>query len=173
MMKIENSLAATDLNQFKQQPLELLLKQIYKYQKFRNDVILEKINKLNFKDSTVKSYINIAKAYLHHNSINPRVGGRFYEVIDDLKANCTAILTPSESDKGRILKPRVKTTPTSSPTPVEPQKQETTPRQYGVKIQNIIKLFPNKYACLAYIECYREFDDSKALSIVDVIIKYN
>lgn len=175
MTTFEERLAATNLTPFKQNNVKddvfkLLLKQIYKYQNFKQSIILEKINCMSYSKSTVKGYIQSSILYLNHgvkNHILPRKG---YYILEDFKAKHEAILTPSETDKARPYKPYKKSTLSPTPPePIEPPKYiETIPDQYGVKIQNTIKLFANKEACDAYIECYKEFNGDKPVELVKV-----
>ena len=58
LAQLEKNLAQTDLNQFKTEPLRLLIKQLYKYQNFKITAILAKINKLTYKDNTIKVYVD-------------------------------------------------------------------------------------------------------------------
>lgn len=74
MMKIEENLAKKDLSVFKTQPLELLVKQIYKYQKFKTSVILQKINLMTYKPNTAKVYIEAVKSYLHDGFKSKKIG---------------------------------------------------------------------------------------------------
>lgn len=177
MTTFEQRLASVDLTpfkteEFKTQPLELLLKQIYKYQKFKSSVILQKINRMSFSESSVQRYINATKQYLATGEPNGNIGVRFYEILDNLKATHEAILTPSESERGRTYAPRQRKNSNCFPIPtrvVEPPKfTEILPDQYGVKIQNIIKLFANKEACDAYIECFREFNKELPVELVKI-----
>lgn len=147
--------------------MELLLKQIYKYQKFSGKAILENINILNFKKNSVAFYINAVRRYLEDGTKTYKSGLRFYEILDELKANHTSILTPSEKDKYKerkhISKPQLTGRQILA---------DTIYTQYGVKINNTIKLFHSKDACMGYIECYRQFDNTKDLAIVNLSIKY-
>lgn len=173
MMTIEKNLAQTDLNQFKTEPLKLLIKQLYKHQNFKIKVVLERINHLNYTEGTIGNYFTAIRNYLKNGAKSKFVGTRVYEIIDELKATHEAILTPSERDRVTIYNHKQTTT--------VPQQFSTEPiptktinlGQYGVKINNTIKLFPTKDACMAYIECYREFDSSKDLAIVNLVIRYN
>ncbi len=172
MMQIEQQLAKTDLNQFKAKPLEILVKGIYKYQKFKRNVITEKINTVHFKPSTVNTYIGWVKAYLRHGTKDKQCGSAVYTLLDELKSQHAPILTPSEKERERVLPPRKKSDPQPSPTPQlevapEPQKLvEVLPTQYGIKTENTIKLFLSKECCDAYIQAYREFDKDKELEVV-------
>ena len=180
MTTFEERLAATNLTPFKNNTnvkddvFKLLLKQIYKYQKFKQSVIFKKINRMSYGDSTVKGYISSSIIYLKTGTKNFVLPRRGYDILDSFKTKHEAILTPSENEKCVIYKPREKAA-TPSPTPpepVEPPKYiETIPDQYGVKIQNTIKLFANKDACDAYIECYKEFVTDKVVELVKVEIE--
>ncbi len=173
MMTIEKNLAQTDLNQFKTEPLKLLVKQLYKHQNFKNKVVLERINHLIYSEKTISLYLQKIRSYLKDGIKNKAVAPRVYEIVDELKATHEAILTPSEKDRV--------TTYNYKQTTTVPQQFTTEPiptktinlGQYGVKIGNTIKLFPSQDACMAYIECYREFDTSKDLAIVNLVIRYN
>ena len=178
MTTFEQRLATMDLTpfkteEFKTQPMELLLKQIYKYQKFKTKSILQKINRLSFTTGTVTGYVSIAKKYLNTGiKVEKVVSPRFYQILDDLKAKHEAILTPSDKDRATVYKQRKPRKQTPSPTPtrvVEPPKYtEIIPDQYGVKIQNVIKLFANKEACDAYMECFKEFNKELPVELVKV-----
>lgn len=168
-MDIEKKLAQTDLNQFKQEPLKLLVKQLYKYQDFKGIVILDKINKLTYKDSTIKVYIDAMRKYLKDGT-RISTTSRIYEIIDELKANHTPILTPSAKEKRveyKFRKQKLVTPPV--PVLVEPPKYiEKIPPQYGVKCENRIILQPTKEMALGYIECYKVIGDGKPVELVTV-----
>lgn len=172
--KLEKNLAQTDLNKFKTEPLKLLITQLYKYQNFKAVVILDKINKLTYKDNTIKLYIDATRRYLKDGAkicSTPRV----YEIIDELKAVHTPILTPSESEKRveyKFKKQKHVTNPSPTPvqkTPVEPPKYiEKILPQYGVRCGDWVKLFSTKEMCLGYIECYKVIGDGKPVELVTI-----
>ena len=122
MMTIEKKLAQTNLNQFKTEPLRLLVKQLYKHQNFKNKVILERINRLTYTENTVNLYLQKIRLYLKDGVKNKAVASRVYDIVDELKATHESILTPSESDRHivRDCKPAAKKVVTL------PQRQETT-----------------------------------------------
>lgn len=155
---------------------KLLVKQLYKYQKFKNSVALTKINRMQYNELTVVSYMSYLRKYLAVGAKNKKVTDKFYNIIDELKAKHEAILTPSESDACKRNKPYKTATSTPSPTPPKPVETpkyiEIAPDQYGVKIQNTIKLYANKEACDAYIECYKEFNGDKPVEVVKVEFEY-
>jgi len=176
-MQIEKKLAQTDLNKYKTQPqndiksdtLKLLIKQLYKYQKFSTKAVLEKINMMNFKKSTVIQYYRYMKRYLATGE-KTYTYEQMYNIIDELKAKHEAILTPSENERyiAKKYKPAA-TSPTTTPIKAEPPKYiEKIPPQYGVKCENTIKLFSSKDMCLGYIECYKVIGDGKPVELVTV-----
>ena len=182
MTTFEERLAATNLTPFKQTQvkddlLKLLIKQLYKYQSFKNDVMISKINRMHYNEKTIVNYMSHLRKYLATGYKSEAIMSRFYDIIDDLKAKHEAILTPSETDKYKQRRPykgQVKTKEASTPSPTPPKPVETpkyieiAPDQYGVKIQNPIKLYANKEACDAYIECYKEFNGDKPVEVVKV-----
>lgn len=174
MMKIEKDLAATDLNKYKKDELISLIEQCYKYQKFKIDVAVKKIDS-SFKESTVRNYFTGVKSYLKTNVKSPHLTHRACEIIDNLVLTCYPTLQPSKEDVARIYtmrKRRQRQNPSPTPiTPVEPPKYtEQIPPQYGVKLQNenTIKLFSSKDACKAYIDCYKEFVAVNNIDLVKV-----
>lgn len=169
-MDIEKKLAKTDLNQFKQEPFKLLVKQLYKYQDFKTSVILNKINKLTYKDATIRVYVAAMRKYLK-TGVEDCNARSLYDIIDELKATHTPILTPSASERHKSYKPRKQkpAKPSPAPVPVEPPKYiEKIPPQYGVKSGDWIKLFSTKEMALGYIECYKVIGDGKPVELVTV-----
>lgn len=175
-MTFEERLAATDLTPFKDNTsvkddvFKLLLKQIYKYQKFKQSVILKKINRMSYGESTVKGYISSSMIYLKTGTKNFVLPKRGYDILDSFKVKHEAILTPPENEKCVIYKPREKAaTPTPLEQPVEaPKYIEIAPPQYGVKCENMIRLFDTKEYCLGFIDCYKTVGDGKPVELVKV-----
>lgn len=160
MMRIEKQLAATDLDKYKKDELTSLLEECYKYQKFKGSVFVGKSNsKLN--PTIIKNCFFSVKSYLKSHVKPKNLSHKSCEFIDNMVLTCYPILQPSEADKARPYNRKQPQTP--SPTPVEkvepPKYTEQIPPQYGVKLrdENIIRLFPSKEACVAYVDCYKEF----------------
>ncbi len=173
-MKIEKQLAKTDLNQFKQKPLEIVVKGIYKHQRFKTNEIIKRINCVHYKENTVKTYAGIIRGYLNNGTKQPYYD-EVYSIVDKLKSQHEAILTPPkdlEYVANKSKSKHKKSDPLPSPTPqveIEPEPQklvEVLPTQYGIKTENTIKLFLSKECCDAYIQAYREFDKDKELEVV-------
>ena len=171
LAKLEKSLARTDLNQFKTEPMKLLIRQLYKYQNFNAKALLNKINRMNYTEGTVIKYSHVVHKYVTTGEKDISTAKEIYNIIDECKAVHAPILTPSDKEK-RISKPR-KTKPTSVITkPVEPPKYiEKIPPQYAVKCENLIKLFSNKDIALGYIDCYKAIGDGKPVELVTVEIE--
>lgn len=171
MMTIEKKLAQTDLNQFKTEPLKLLVKQLYKHQNFKNKVVLERINRLTYTENTVNLYLQKIRLYLKEGIKNKAVAPRVYDIVDELKATHESILTPSESDRHIVRDYK----PTTKKVVSLPQRQETTkittkttPHQYGVKCENSIKIFDSKDWALGYLECFKAIGNGKPCELVRV-----
>lgn len=173
MMNIEKSLAQTDLNQFKTEPLKQLVKQIYKYQNFKAGIILEKINRANYSEATTRLYINKIKQYLKTGIRVHSTPTSVYKIIDELKAVHTPILTPSESERAQVYYSKYSKLATNpAPVSVEPPKYiDKIPPQYGVMCENKIILQPSKEMALGYLECYKIIGDGKAVKLVTVDIE--
>ena len=172
LAQLEKNLASTDLNQFKTEPLRLLVKQLYKYQDFKIAVVLKQINMLNFKPNTIKQYYGMLRRYLK-SDIKEKGFTQFYTYIDELKSVHTPVLTPSQQD--RVTEYKNKTQKTSpATTPVELQKVqppkyiEKIPPQYGIKCGDWIRLQPSKEMALGYIECYKVIGDGKPVELVAI-----
>lgn len=175
LAQLEKKLASTDLNQFKTEPLKLLVKQLYKYQDFKIAVVLKQINMLNFKPNTIKQYYGMLRRYLKY-GIKEKSFTQFYTYIDELTSVHSPILTPSQQDRVTEYKNNMqkstKTFPTT--TPVELQKAqppkyiEKIPPQYGIRCGDWIRLQPSKEMALGYIECYKVIGDGKPVELVAI-----
>lgn len=177
MMEIEKNLAKTDLNQFKEAPLKMFAKGCIQYQDFKQSIAINMIGECatGWSKSSRSMYFNGIKNYLKTGVFNGRTCSvKLKEQVDELlKSKKYVALTPSNEDRAKDYKPR-KYKVVVPKKVVEELITVTAPActNYGVKINNTIKLFPTKDACMAYIECYREFDNTKDLAIVNLSIKY-
>lgn len=177
LAQLEKNLKSIDLNQFKEAPLKMFAKGCIQYQDFKQDVALKMIGECatGWSKSSRGMYFNGIKNYLKTGVFNGRTCSvKLKEQVDELlKSKKYVALTPSNEDRAKNYKPRKNKV-------VVPQKvveefiDVTTQANtnYGVKIDNTIKLFPSKDACMGYIECYREFDKTKDLVPVNLCIKY-
>ena len=173
MMQIEKNLAKTDLNQFKTEPIKLLFKQLYKYQDFKASVVLNKINKLTFKDNTIKTYLTSMRTYIKDGT-KTLSNSMMYDYIEELKSVHTPILTPSLSERHIVnnITPKEKSIQIIQKQSVEqPKYIEKIPPQYGVMCDNKIVLQPNKEMALGYLECYRVIGDGKPAKLVAIEIE--
>ena len=167
MMNIEKNLAQTDLNQFKTEPLKLLAKQLYKHQDYKFSIVINRINRLNFKDSTIYEYYRKIRQYLTDGTKHKGYDA-LYRYVNEFKESGLTPLRPSEKEaikkytrSGKQLK-----------TPTEPPKYiEKVPPQYGVMCENKIILQPSKEMALGYLECYKIIGDGKAVKLVTVDIE--
>ena len=96
---------------------------------------------------------------------------KVYNILEELKAIHTPILTPSESERAKVYKTRKQKV--SEPIKaVEPPKYiEKIPPQYGVMYENKIVLQPSKEMALGYLECYKIIGDGKDVKFVTVDIE--
>ena len=175
LAQLEKNLASTNLDQFKTEPLELLVKQLYKYQDFKITAVLKQINMLNFKPNTVKQYYGMLRRYLK-SGIKEKSFTQFYTYIDELTSVHSPILTPSQQDRVTEYRKNTQKSSKTSPitTPVELQKVEPPkyiekiPPQYGIRCGDWIRLQPSKEMALGYIECYKVIGDGKPVELVAI-----
>lgn len=169
LAQLEKILANTDLNQFKTEPLKLLVKQLYKYQDYKISVVLTQINMMNFKEATVREYYAKMRSYLK-NGVKHKGFKSLYEYLDEFKISGLTPLRPAEENKVKEYKKSSKpTNPSPTPQSVEPPKYiEKIPPQYGIKCGDWIRLQPNKEMALGYIECYKVIGDGKQVELVTI-----
>lgn len=176
MMAIEKNLAQTDLNVFKQGPIDTFAKGICKYRLFNVASAMQLISHVGFKESTAKLIFNILSKYLvTGKKTSTNIGGYLYDAVDKYKYSCPA-LTPTESQKRRVINQpkRKKVEPTTEVDEMPPYVRPITellPCNYGIKIGNTIKLMLNEDCCKAYLEAYREFDKDTELEVVKLKYK--
>lgn len=152
---------------------KLFVKQLWKYQRFKNEVVLEKINRMHYKKHTVVNYMSMLRSYVATGSKRlDTMSENFYSIIDSLKNKHEAILTPSEEDKfvprrAYMKNYKVKKEDTNTTTEVI-QKLEFIPdnQKYGVLCENKIRVFDTKEYCLGFIDCYKTVGDGKEVKLI-------
>jgi hypothetical protein len=176
MMAIEKNLAQTDLNVFKQGPVDTFAKGICKYRLFNVASAMPLISHVGFKDSSARMIFNTLSRYLvTGEKSSASIGKHLYEAVDKYKYSCPA-LTPTESQKRRVVN-QSKRTKKEIIIPVleipeEPKKlTEQLPTSYGIKMGNVIKLFIDKNCCDAYMEAYKEFNKDIEYEVVKLKYK--
>lgn len=177
LAQLEKNLKTTDLNQFKDAPLKLFAKGCIQYQDFKEKVAIMMIGECGtgWSERSRRTYFTNMRYYLKTGVFNGRACSvKLKAYVDELlKSKKYVALTPSNEDRAKDYKPR-KNKVVVPKKVVEELITVTAPActNYGVKIDNTIKLFPNKDACMGYIECYREFDRTTDLAVVNLCIKY-
>lgn len=177
MMEIEKNLAKTDLNQFKEAPLKMFAKGCIQYQDFKPSVALMMIGECatGWSKASRGMYFTGIRNYLKTGEFKSRACSvKLKEHVDELlRSKKYVALKPSDEDRAKDYKPRKRKVVVPKKV-VEELITVTAPActNYGVKIDNTIKLFPTKDACMGYIECYREFDKTADLAVVNLCIKY-
>lgn len=175
MMAIEKSLAQSDLNVFKQGPIDTFAKGICKYRLFNVASAMPLISHVGFKDSSARMIFNTLSRYLvTGEKSTASIGKHLYEAVDKYKYSYPA-LTPTESQKRRVVNQSKRKKVVTKPVleiPEEPKKlTETLPTSYGIKIGNVIKLFIDKNCCDAYMEAYKEFNKDIEYEVVKLKYK--
>lgn len=171
------------------------VKQLWKYQHYKNEVLLTKINRLHYSPQTIKNYMSYLRTYVQHNKKVRSAGPIFYDIIDEFKSRFEATLTPSKYERHTSrgsYKPRKCVPKISSPeqnkeykcieVEKEPDKAEIyisedvveavksylTPAHYsfGVLCENKIRMFDSKEYCLGFIDCYKTVGDGKEVKLI-------
>lgn len=183
--------------EIKRKLFEEFVKQLWKYQYFKNEVVLEKINRLQYSPHTIKNYMSYLRTYVQYGKKYRGAGPMFYDLIDKFKSRCEATLMPSKYDRHTsrgCYKPRKYVPEISSPeenkeykyievekTPekaeiyisedvVEAVKSYLKPecQSFGVLCENKIRMFDTKEYCLGFIDCYKTVGDGKEVKLIKV-----
>ena len=160
---------------------EMLLCQLYVYQKFKPSYILAKINCLNYSTQTIKFYLSCIRTYLNNNQKSKVQSKSFYNVIDRCKTECLDILIPSEKDKCSTRKSSIKSEKQVC-FGVKPDLDETkinisqSTRDklnkkilYGIWLNNDnIKIFNSYEQLKGYINCAKDYGIKTAFQAVQL-----
>ena len=148
------------------------VKQLWKYQHYKNEVVLTKINKLHYSPHTIKNYMSYLRTYVQYGKKYRGAGPMFYDLIDEFKSRFEATLTPSKYERHTsrgCYKPR-KCVPEIyiSEDVVEAVKSYLTPacQSFGVLCENKIRIFDSKEYCLGFIDCYKTVGDGKEVKLI-------
>lgn len=156
---------------------KLFIKQLWKYQNFKNEVVLEKINCMHYQKHTVVNYMSVLRNYMATGVKRlDTMSENFYSVIDDLKNRHEAVLTPSENDKfiPRRAYMRYKNKRNdeviilNKESVVQEVTSELKPafQKFGVLCENKIRMFDSKEYCLGFIDCYKTVGDGKEVKLI-------
>lgn len=164
--------------------LEMLLCQLYAYQKFKLLRILDKINRLDYTERTIRAYINYVRSYVTTGSKAQQVSSEFYKILDRCKAECLDILIPSEEDKSPIrrlykkrksdkqvcfgVKPELDKTKINISQDTKEKLDKKT--LYGIWFNddNNIKTFKSYEQVIGYINCLKDYHIDMAFKLVQL-----
>lgn len=184
MSTFEERLNKVDLTPFKESDIKgqcfyLLIQQLYKYQLFRNEIVLKKINRMHYTERTVCNYMAMLRRYVQYGIRHEETSKSIYEIIDDLRAKHEAVLRPSEKEahkpRGAYIKSiKKKLCSNVEQTQVETHIQQTfkyievEEPKYGILCGNEIKMFDSLEFCQGYIDCLNTMKNDKFAKIVKV-----
>ena len=163
--------------EIKRKLFEEFVKQLWKYQYFKNEIILEKINRLHYTPQTIKNYMACLRSYVQYNKKTRTMSPVFYNIVDEFKSRFEATLTPSKYERHTergCYQPRKCVPVVSLPEEnkeykyIEAVKSYLTPTHYsfGVLCENKIRLFDSKEYCLGFIDCYKTVGDGKEVKLI-------
>lgn len=181
MMKLEESLAKTDLNVFKQRPIENLAREITRYKDWTTPSALARINYATLSKSTAAFYFDNGVRYL--NGMTCTLSKPFKALLDKYSKETTP-LRPSNENKRRFVTRT--TTPKIPPLTdyIKPKEEENIcvkPKVvevflYGALIDNVVVTFKTQKELQAFIQGYR-FNkpdvNIKEITIDEAVFKEN
>lgn len=164
MMKFEESLAKTDLNVFKQRPIENLAREITRYKDWTTSSALARINYATLSKSTAAFYFDNGVRYL--NGLTCTLSKPFKALLDKYSKETTP-LRPSVENRRRFV---TRTTTHKIPPVtdcvtdcIKPKEEATicvNPKVvevflYGALIDNVVVTFKTQKELQAFIQGYR------------------
>lgn len=181
--------------EIKRKLFEEFVKQLWKYQYFKNEIILEKINRLHYTPQTIKNYMACLRSYVQYNKKTRTMSPVFYNIVDEFKSRFEATLTPSKYERHTergCYKPKQYIPNTPSPEEnkeykyieveeasdkaeiyisedvVEAVKSYLKPecQSFGVLCENKIRMFDSKEYCLGFIDCYKTVGNGKEVKLI-------
>lgn len=182
MMKLEESLAKTDLNVFKQRPIENLAREITRYKDWTTPSALARINYATLSKNTAAFYFDNGVRYL--NGMTCTLSKPFKALLDKYSKETTP-LRPSDENRRRFI---TKTTAPKIPPVtdcIKPKEEEKVcinpPKMvevfvYGALIDNLIVTFKTEKELKAFIQGYK-FNkpdvNIKEITIDEAVFKEN
>lgn len=122
---------------------------LVKYQNFKTNSVIAKIDNAGFSKGTLVSYVNSGINYIKTGRKFSQYGD-FYKYIDIALKKCVQPLVPSAEDK-RLIRPYKRHCINEKPIGIV-EKVEVINTQYAVKMENNIRLLGN-------LECAKAFLD--------------
>lgn len=173
----------TSSKQIKNDLYKLLIKQLWKYQNFKNEVALEKINRMHYQKHTVVNYMSMLRGYVATGKKRlDTMSENFYSIIDDLRDKHEAVLTPSEDDKfvprRAYMNYKNKHNDEVIILNKEPVVQEVISelkpafQKFGVLCENKIRVFDTKEYCNGFIDCYKTIGDGKEVKLIKITYEF-
>lgn len=181
MMELEKNLAKTNLNVFKQRPIENLAKEITRYKDWTTPSALARINYATLSKSTATFYFDNGVRYL--NGMTCTLSKPFKALLDKYSKETTP-LRPSDENRRKIVK---RTTVSKIPPVtdcIKPKEEENIcvrPKVvevfvYGALIDNLIVTFKTEKELKAFIQGYK-FNkpdvNIKEITIDEAVFKEN
>lgn len=160
MMKLEENLAKTDLNVFKQRPIENLAREITRYKDWTTPSALARINYATLSKSTATFYFDNGVRYL--NGMTCTLSKPFKALLDKYSKETTP-LRPSDENRRRFMSRTI--VPKIPPVTdcIKSKEEENIcvrPKVvevflYGALIDNVVVTFKTQKELQAFIQGYR------------------
>ena len=187
--------------EIKRKLFEEFIKQLWKYQYFKNEIILEKINRLHYTPQTIKNYMACLRSYVQYDKKHRSAGVAFYQIIDEFKSRFEPTLTPSKYDRHaargaysprkyipsvlnqeetkeykyiEVEKASDEAGVCTTENVVEDVKSCLKPayQSFGVLCENKIRVFDTKEYCNGFIDCYKTIGDGKEVKLIKITYEF-
>lgn len=146
---------------------------IVKYQNFKTNCIISKIENAGCTKNTLLTYINCGIIYLQSNKKYNKIPKQIYEYIDEALNKHIQPLTPKESEKrqariGCNRKPICKpSTSLSGLNAFNLPKQITETFDYGVKVGNNIRIFDSEKDAKSFCDSFKFFSN-ESIKLIEI-----
>ena len=159
-MEIEKKFALSNLKELhKEQQLRTLACNIVKYQLFRANKAVHKMESHLSKTTTI-TYFKAGVKYIREGIEKPRINQNLFRLIDECIKQHVQPLTPSKSEKAVIHKKHAARTKTVKTIELNLPKQITEQFVYGIRKGNNIVIVPDEQAVVNFIKVNRALKDA-------------
>lgn len=170
MMAVEKKLALADLSKYDEiQRRNNLARDIIKYQNFKAEIAISKINSNGLSRATLLNYFRAGKLYIRDNTKRKNISNSLYEALDTMVAQHVQPLTPSKEEQGKTYNINAKQIVKVSIPAIDTKKPLTEKIEYGVRLDGMIKLFKDDVEANLFIDGAKYA--GKDLELLSVVVK--
>ena len=159
------------LKEAKQKQIKETAEIIFKYQKFKNNIILEKLGN-NLAESSKRNYITCARYYIKTGlTYKNVVGSSFYKYLQECTDKCMQPLIPSFEDRLREVKRNYTKKEAKPPITKIIPKQITSDIEYAIRLNNNIILQNSEQEARGFLNGIKYLEPNITAKIITVEIQ--